>query len=150
MMSRDWNEHTASSEPQSLTSVVDRMVPTLIVFLGIGLLLLGYSMFWIVFVVGFSAVLPAARTAAQWYDSNHRTQTQSRSSPTRPDEDHAINTLRERYARGEIGEAEFEKQVERLLETETVADGRPNDSGSGSNRSNRRDSTEEARQRNRN
>jgi uncharacterized membrane protein len=31
-----------------------------------------------------------------------------------------LETLRDRYARGEIGEAEFERRLERLLETEDV------------------------------
>ncbi len=37
-----------------------------------------------------------------------------------------LETLRERYARGEIGEAEFERGLERLLETE---DGVPERAG---------------------
>ncbi|MFB6150444.1 MAG: SHOCT domain-containing protein [Haloarculaceae archaeon] len=34
--------------------------------------------------------------------------------------DHAVAKLRDRYARGEIGEAEFERKLERLLETEDL------------------------------
>lgn len=34
--------------------------------------------------------------------------------------DDPLSTLRDRYARGEIDEAEFERRVERLLETEDV------------------------------
>lgn len=38
----------------------------------------------------------------------------------RNDEDDALQRLRERYAAGEIGDAEFERRLERLLETEGV------------------------------
>jgi len=39
----------------------------------------------------------------------------------RDDEDDALQRLRERYAAGEIDEVEFERRLERLLETEGVA-----------------------------
>ncbi|MFC6823938.1 SHOCT domain-containing protein [Halopelagius fulvigenes] len=39
------------------------------------------------------------------------------------DEGRAIARLRERYAAGEIGHDEFERRLERLLETEELADG---------------------------
>lgn len=40
-------------------------------------------------------------------------------SPTGSDED-PLETLRERYARGEIDDVEFERKLERLIETEDV------------------------------
>ncbi|THE66067.1 SHOCT domain-containing protein [Salinadaptatus halalkaliphilus] len=40
--------------------------------------------------------------------------------------DSSLETLRERYARGELTDAEFERKAARLLETETPADGRRN------------------------
>jgi hypothetical protein len=43
----------------------------------------------------------------------------------------ALDRLRERYAAGEIDEAEFERRVERLLETETVADAETRHGASG-------------------
>lgn len=36
--------------------------------------------------------------------------------------DDALSTLRERYARGELTDEQFERKVERLLETETLED----------------------------
>ncbi len=38
------------------------------------------------------------------------------------DRQEALETLRERYARGELTDEQFERKVERLLETETLAD----------------------------
>lgn len=119
MPSGDWDEHADTDGSRSLTSVVDQTVPTLIIFTGVGLLLLDYSMFWIVFVIGFSGLFPAARSFAQWYDSTHEAGPSATSTPS---DDQALETLRNRYAKGEIDEVEFERQVENLLETESAAD----------------------------
>jgi phage shock protein A len=40
----------------------------------------------------------------------------------RSEKDEALARLRERYARGELTHGEFETRVERLLETESVAE----------------------------
>jgi len=40
------------------------------------------------------------------------------------EDDDALATLRERYAQGDLTDAEFERQVERLLETEDSATAR--------------------------
>ena len=47
-----------------------------------------------------------------------REETDSSETASRTSADAPIQTLRERYARGEIGEDEFERKTERLLETE--------------------------------
>lgn len=39
------------------------------------------------------------------------------------DQPAGLDTLRDRYARGELTEKQFERKVERLLETETLEDG---------------------------
>jgi hypothetical protein len=49
------------------------------------------------------------------------TGTEVLSGQTEPDsDDDPLATLRDRYARGEIGDVEFEQRLERLLETEDV------------------------------
>ena len=53
----------------------------------------------------------------QQRQTNHRTHQSD--SATTTDED-ALETLRNRYARGEIDEAEFERRLEALLETESI------------------------------
>jgi 3-hydroxyacyl-CoA dehydrogenase len=41
---------------------------------------------------------------------------------TESETEDALETLRDRYARGELTDEEFERRVERLLETESVSD----------------------------
>ncbi|WP_324756106.1 SHOCT domain-containing protein [Haloarcula sp. GH36] len=86
----------------------------LILLVGVGGLALGVSWAWIAFPIGYGGVLPLtlgvlrARSAAG-----------DRSAETQPTESTPVATLRERYARGEIDESEFERRVEGLLETES-------------------------------
>ena len=115
---------------------------TSLLVLGAGLvaLFMGYGWFWIVFAVGFAVVVPLVKTIVT--ELNLGT-SESRESPTeaaRPTRDgvgtsdrwdstgttrrDALETLRERYAQGELSEAEFERKLETLLETETLEDAR--------------------------
>lgn len=84
-----------------------------------GLMALGVSYFWVAFPVGFGGGIPLAAGLAKWYES--RADDGGRRT-SESDADAALADLRERYARGELDEDEFEARVERLLETESVAD----------------------------
>ena len=102
-------------------SLVQAVVSGAIISIGVFLLVADWSLFWLVFVVGFVAVLPAATKLAEWYESRPADEDEADGE----DEDKqasALATLRDRYASGEIDEAEFERRVERLLETESVED----------------------------
>ncbi|WP_436344841.1 SHOCT domain-containing protein [Natronorubrum sp. FCH18a] len=61
-----------------------------------------------------------------WGDGDERDDSPSASSnPERADETapgDALETLRERYAAGELTDEQFERKLERLLETETIED----------------------------
>ncbi|MFP8888920.1 SHOCT domain-containing protein [Natrialbaceae archaeon A-CW2] len=82
-----------------------------------GLLALGVSWFWIVFPIGFAGVLPAVMGLVKLYER--------RQEQEAPEEDEdPLEALRERYARGELSDAEFERKLDRLLETESPADAR--------------------------
>ncbi|KAB1198915.1 SHOCT domain-containing protein [Haloferax sp. MBLA0078] len=87
---------------------------------GFGLLALGYWWFWIVFPIGFAGVLPAAIGLVRLYESRRSADDGETQSETAG----ALETLRQRYASGELTEEEFEEKVERLLETETITDAR--------------------------
>ena len=60
--------------------------------------------------------------------------------PTDPDTRDALDTLRDRYARGDLTDEQFERKLDRLLETESledVADRRRRERGSGEGGSDR-------------
>jgi uncharacterized protein YjbI with pentapeptide repeats len=105
----------------SLSSLVGSVVTGAVITVGVALLVAGWSDAWVVFVVGLVAVLPASVKLAEWYESRG-TDEDSGTDEEVDEQQAALATLRDRYANGEIDEAEFERRVERLLETESVAD----------------------------
>ncbi|EMA01552.1 SHOCT domain-containing protein [Haloferax denitrificans] len=114
-------DDAGDDEDSALEQLVAGAVMALIFLVGFGLLALGEPWFWVVFPVGFAGVLPAAIALVRIYES--RRGDDADESMTTETED-ALETLRRRYATGELSEEEFEAKVERLLETETVADAR--------------------------
>ncbi|WP_276249584.1 SHOCT domain-containing protein [Haloarcula rara] len=103
------------AEDDELETIVAGGVTMLTLLVAFGLMFAGVPWFWVAFPAGFGGLLPMAVGATRLYQRR-----QSADSSFRTDEDDALATLRERYARGELTEAEFERQVERLLETEDV------------------------------
>ncbi|QPV65032.1 SHOCT domain-containing protein [Halosimplex litoreum] len=89
---------------------------------------LGVDYFWVAFPVGFGGGMPLAIALAKYYESEReadrgREREGGHRDRGRSDEaDAALAELRDRYARGELGDEEFEARVERLLETESVDD----------------------------
>ena len=114
-------EGDAASGDSPLVSLVQAVVTGAVISLGVFLFVADWSLFWLVFVIGFVAVLPAATKLAEWYESRS-TDVDETESEDDDEQASALATLRDRYASGEIDEAEFERRVERLLETESVAD----------------------------
>lgn len=119
----------------SLVSLVESVVTGAILVLAFALLAIGWSGFWLVFVIGFAAVYPAATRLARWYenetraagsvsDGSGRSNSNSSSNPdsSRGERATTLETVRERYAAGELTDAEFERRVEQLLEPEPVSD----------------------------
>jgi uncharacterized membrane protein len=102
-----------------LESAVAGAVTALTFLVGFGLLFAGVPYFWVAFPVGFAGVLPMAVGVARLYQRRQ----ESDGRPT-SEADDALATLRDRYARGELTDAEFERQVEGLLETEDSATAR--------------------------
>lgn len=111
-------------EETPLQQLVAGVVIALIFLVGFGLLALDFAWFWVAFPVGFAGVLPAALALAKLYE-NRQAEAEASLDPAVSDADsEALATLRARYARGDLDEAEFEHRLERLLETENVDDAR--------------------------
>lgn len=105
-----------------------------ILTLGAGLLalFLGFEWFWMVFVLGWVVLTPLAAMLAdddadEWDEFAKEAAADVISddaSDTAGSKQDALETLRDRYARGELSEVEFERKLERLLSTETLEDAR--------------------------
>lgn len=108
---------TAEAEDSLLLSMLPSVVSALTLFVAFTLMALEFEYFWVTFVVGFGVVLPAAIGVSK-HVANRRKSTKSRSASPESSEDTALARLRQRYARGELSDSEFEHRLERLLETE--------------------------------
>ncbi|WP_418285956.1 SHOCT domain-containing protein [Halorubrum sp. DTA46] len=72
------------------------------------------------FILGFFVLIPLVLLLGDDFPLVGSEETTEESAVT-TDAD-PLETLRERYATGEIGEEEFERRLDRLLETEDLAD----------------------------
>jgi len=109
---------------------------TTMLVLGVGLLALffGVPNFWLIFALGFAVVVPIVamlygeeneQEAQRSYRNRDREESRvGRDQRTHGSEtdDGPLETLRRRYARGELTDAQFERKLEALLETETLED----------------------------
>jgi hypothetical protein len=105
-----------STTPDPLVGAVAGGVTLLVLAVAFSLHALDVGWAWVVYPLGFGGLLPLALGIAGRYGRNRAVPSDSRGE--------ALATLRERYVRGELDETGFEERVERLLETETVADAR--------------------------
>jgi len=110
----------------------------LITGLWMGGLFLTNQDWWLgVLIVGYAAVLPIVQTLfgdeekeyddhaddGEWSHWRGREKRSKSSEGTdSSDGDDPLETLRERYARGELTDEQFERKLERLLETGTIED----------------------------
>ena len=127
-MARDGNGVIEPDEDDEspLVGVATAAVTFLTLGVAFGLMFLGNPYFWVAFVVGFGGLMPLAVAVARYYESEGTAdgeRERDRSDRGRGDDaDAALAELRDRYARGELDDEEFEARVERLLETESVDD----------------------------
>jgi uncharacterized membrane protein len=107
-------------EGSSLEAIAAGVVSIITLGVAFGLLALEQSYFWVAFPVGFGGGMPLAVGLVRWYESRMDANESTQQGQT--ERDAALAELRNRYARGELNDKEFEARVERLLETESVAD----------------------------
>lgn len=111
---------------------------TAIGVLGVALtaMFLGYDWFWMVFVIGYAVVLPlvAILTGADGEEAGADWQPETDGADADVEADvgtaeptskqDALELLRERYARGELSDEQFDRKLDRLLGTESLEDAR--------------------------
>lgn len=119
--SRDESPLSYDSETPLQTTVA-RAMTGLTLAVAFGLLALGVPWFWVVFPVGFGGLLPVAIGLTKQYERRQADHHTPASESTTTTDEEALETLRNRYARGEIDEVEFERRLEALLETESVGE----------------------------
>jgi len=110
-----------------------------ILTLGVGLVALfaGIDWFWMVFVIGWAVLTPLAGVLfgsdgdewverdGEWVRESDAETDVGGSDEAGTDSKHdALERLRERYASGELSEEQFERKLERLLETDTLENAR--------------------------
>lgn len=78
--------------------------------LGFVAFVVGIEWFWMIWVVGFVVVLPLVALVFDTDDADGAA----------PERDDPLLILRERYARGELTDEQFERKVDRLIETEEL------------------------------
>jgi len=102
---------------ETLTGVVAVVTLPLGIFAG---MFLGGEAAGVVFIGGWLLLVPLLGILSDYVDEDELDIDTDigASDSTTADEDDAIQRLRERYAAGEIDDVEFERKVERLLETE--------------------------------
>ena len=107
-----------SVRPDPLSAVVSAVVTAVTLGVAFGLLALDVDWFWLAFVVGFAVVLPAAVGLVEY---DRRSGSQAAATDRDDEAEAALATLRQRYAQGELSDVEFERRLERLLETTAVS-----------------------------
>jgi len=109
------------SEVEVLPEGSGRVAFMLVLTVGHVALFLGQSWFWIVFAAGFAGVVRLVAVLSKDDEEAEAPSETSRDVDETAAESRteALETLRERYTRGELTYEEFERKLEALMETES-------------------------------
>lgn len=124
------NDSPVERARENLTGIVSVVITAT----WLAALLTGQS-WWLAFMlVGYIAVVPIVALLfgdegdrAEWWSDREPTESE-RTATVESDRRDALQTIRDRYARGELTEEQFERKLENLLETETLEDVKGRDS----------------------
>lgn len=125
----------ADGSRERLRENATEIASTVVTGVWLAALLTGQGWWLAALLVGYIVVVPIVallygdeEDRSEWWDDdwwnwdewwNDETADESDES-AQPNNRDALETLRDRYARGELTDAQFERKLERLLETETV------------------------------
>ena len=103
---------------------VSGIVSVLVTAIWMGALVTGQDWWLAALLVGYIAVIPITSMlfGDEEEEAAEASTAEDRTSSMDTDQQDALQTLRERYARGDLTDEQFERKVERLLETETLED----------------------------
>lgn len=130
-LDRDDRKRNDESALDRLLNNATEIAGTLITGTWLLLLFFGPGNLWLaVLLVGYIVVLPMVEMLAGEDDGDAETADEAEARRARDDTDGRKNEsdqdplqdLRMRYARGELTDEQFERKVEKLLETETIED----------------------------
>ena len=111
-----------------LRANVTELTSILVTVLWLTLLFIGPGNLWlVVMLVGYIGVVPIVSILAGDEEDELESNTDSPTDPTTGSQretatETPLEELRRRYAEGELTDEQFERKVERLLETETLED----------------------------
>ena len=112
------SDTAGDTEESPLEQIAAGVTMALIFLVAFGLLALDVAWFWVVFPVGFAGVLPAVIGLVRYYEQAAERDERDAADDT----DDPLETLKRQYARGEIDEAEFERRLDGLLDSDSAAD----------------------------
>ncbi|WP_330632572.1 SHOCT domain-containing protein [Halocatena halophila] len=104
-------------DPESFHDQTTGVVALLVLGVGLVAMFARIPNFYAIWAIGFAVVVPLVAIL-----TNSEFGSDAESSAEETDSDNPLETLRERYARGELTDEQFEEKLDRLLETETIDD----------------------------
>ncbi len=103
--------------PESFHAQTTGVVALLVLGVGMVAMFARVPNFYAIWAIGFAVVVPIVAIL-----TNSEFGSDAEPSVEESDADNPLEMLRERYARGELSDEQFEKKLDRLLETETIDD----------------------------
>lgn len=99
---------------------IDGIVTLLILGAGFVGMFAGIHNWWLIWVIGFAVFLPLVAILSGDDEDEVSGERESHHQPERSDDEttDALSKLRDRYARGELTDEQFERKLDALLETE--------------------------------